>query len=332
MTENTLHTPQISVIMPVYNRRSFISESVASILQQTLGDFEFIIVDDHSTDGTFEFLQAIPDPRIKLLRNEKNLGISESMNRGIEQAKGEFIARMDSDDVSLPSRFQKQVDFLRSRPEIVCCGTSYEIFGSLKRTVMPSEHDWIAMALLDNAQIANPSAMFRKSIFQNGKLRYKPSYDLAEDYKLWTQVVNQGKLANLSEVLFRYRHHSGQISNAKEIQDELANRVATEYAAELCGGHVDVERFSMLPILSLSSLSIYKNVEKLVIEGLQKRGVKTNKTYFSNRRKRRLQKSILNNPGSAWSGKFGLIVRSGTFLGWRTYWNFLLQSLGLKKR
>ena len=120
----------ISVVMPIYNTPvSFLKEAVESILNQTFSDFEFIIIDDGSANEVKEYLEGLTDPRIRIIRNEKNLGITKSLNIGFHAAKGKYIARMDSDDVSLSERFEKQFMFMETHPDVIMCGTDVEEFG-----------------------------------------------------------------------------------------------------------------------------------------------------------------------------------------------------------
>ena len=120
----------ISVVMPVYNVEiSMLEEAVNSILSQTFQDFEFIIIDDASNDDTYNYLNGIKDERIILIRNSEHLGITKSLNIGLKEAKGKYIARMDGDDISLPQRFEKQYEYMESHPDVIVCGTGVEIFG-----------------------------------------------------------------------------------------------------------------------------------------------------------------------------------------------------------
>ena len=127
--------PTVSVLMPVYNCADFIESSVESILLQTFSDFEFLIIDDFSTDGTYEYLQSLTDSRIKLIRKSKNTGYAISLNIGLNNARGKYIARMDADDISLPERFARQVSFMDNQPEVVVCGSWYENIGNGKGLV-----------------------------------------------------------------------------------------------------------------------------------------------------------------------------------------------------
>ena len=121
--------PKISVIMPAYNAEQYISEAIESILGQTFADFEFIIIDDGSSDSTSGIIASYKDSRIRYFRNEKNLGIVGALNRGLALAAGEYIARMDADDISLPERFQTQCAYMEKHPDVGVCGTAIKVFG-----------------------------------------------------------------------------------------------------------------------------------------------------------------------------------------------------------
>ena len=126
--------PRVSVVMPAYNAEKYIGEAIDSILNQTFTDFEFIIIDDGSSDRTADIVKSYSDPRIRLLANERNSGIVASLNRGIQKATGKYIARMDADDYSRLDRIKKQVDFLDNHPEVIALGTSFSTFYSFSKS------------------------------------------------------------------------------------------------------------------------------------------------------------------------------------------------------
>jgi len=205
--------PLVSVLMPVYNAAAYVEEAIRSVLTQTYDDFELLVFDDGSTDGSIELIRAIEDTRIRLFESPQNLGYVVHLNEGLRLAQGVYIARMDADDIALPERFAKQVALLNSEPNVVLCGTSYEIFGSRSEVVIVSQTDRAIRAwmLFENA-LAHPTVMFRKSVIEEHKLRYGPEYMPAEDYKLWYDFSKIGQLRNLPEVLLKYRAHPNQIS------------------------------------------------------------------------------------------------------------------------
>ena len=141
-------TPKVTVLMPVYNCEAYVGEAIDSILGQSFTDFEFLIIDDASNDNTVSVIQSFTDSRIRLIEKPRNTGYTNSLNYGLTIAKGEYIARMDGDDISLPERFAKQVTFMDAYPEVVACGTTYSIIGSSEIKNVPLNHDDIKVQLL----------------------------------------------------------------------------------------------------------------------------------------------------------------------------------------
>jgi glycosyltransferase involved in cell wall biosynthesis len=220
--------PRISVLMAVYNGERYLREAIESILGQTYGDYEFLIIDDASTDATSEVIRSYADARIRLIRNAVNLGLARSLNGGLEASRGEYIARMDCDDISMTDRFARQVTFLDRRAEVAICGTQVEFVGGDPRwrATYPTEPDEVAAWLLFMCCLIHPSIMMRRSLLQAHRLRYDPAFPRTQDYDLFERCSRVCPLANLGEVLLKYRLHDGQVSRTdNRIQDELAARV-----------------------------------------------------------------------------------------------------------
>jgi glycosyltransferase involved in cell wall biosynthesis len=216
------HAPRVSVVMSVYNGERFLREAVESILNQTFTDFEFIIVDDASTDETPKILESFNDKRIKVVRNQEKKERSFSRNIAIGMAKGEFIAIMDADDISLPNRLSHEIDFMSSNKEIGVLGTRIEIIDEMGKKIegiswhrgFPSEPEVINWYLLFETPIMHPSVMIRKSLLlETGG--YSENDVLAEDYELWIRMAKITRLANLDEELVLYRWHSANTSVLK---------------------------------------------------------------------------------------------------------------------
>ena len=213
---------KISIVMPVYNTEiSILRESVDSMLAQTLGEFEFIIIDDHSGPETRAYLQGLKDPRVHLIRNETNLGVTKSLNVGFRAAKGKYIARMDADDISLPARLEKQYGFMEAHPEVIVCGSKVEIFGTQQRApcTTPSKRkldmdDYRIKMLFTNPGPYHPTAFFSHEKLLQHHILYDEKLVYAQDYGMWETVSHYGEVKNLNEVLLRYRTHPGQISMA----------------------------------------------------------------------------------------------------------------------
>ena len=205
--------PKVTVLMPVYNAADYVKEAIDSILNQTFDDFEFLIFNDGSTDSSADIVKSYKDQRIKFYDYAQNQGYVHHLNYGIEIAKGEYIARMDADDISLPRRFEKQVEFMDTNPEVGASGTWYKIIGSGNEIKYPTDSESIRLALLDYCALGHPTVMLRSSVFKESSLRYEQLYCPAEDYFLWSLLAENYELANLPEILLHYRVHTAQISN-----------------------------------------------------------------------------------------------------------------------
>lgn len=221
----------VSVIMPAYNAAEHIREAIDSILGQIFSDFEFLIIDDGSTDNTVDIIEEYNDPRIKLIRNEDNKGLVYTLNKGLEIAQGRYIARMDADDISRTERFEKQVIFLDENPEISILSVAFEFLGTPYHIHFPTDNEGIKVKLLENTALLHPGAMFRKEAVIKNNLRYNEDYKYAEDYHLWAIAAQQGiKMANLDEVLVEYRQHENQVSMSRlKEQEAVKERIQLEY-------------------------------------------------------------------------------------------------------
>lgn len=197
--------PKISVVMPVYNGERYLKEAMESVLNQTFKDFEFIIINDGSTDSTEKIIQGFSDPRIVYLDNGGNLGLSRSFNRGIQVARGEYIARMDADDISLPDRFEKQIKFLEANPQIGVLGSNIKIIGTNKIFKRPENHKAIKWQSLLSTPVVHPTVMARANILKNNP--YDDKLHNSEDYELWSRLIfeKDAGFANLQEPLLLYR-------------------------------------------------------------------------------------------------------------------------------
>ena len=199
----------ISIIMPVYNSKEYLKEAINSILDQTYTDWELLIINEYgSNDGSKEIIEEYSkvDTRIILIQNEERLGISASMNVGIDRASGKYIARMDADDISMPHRFQRQVEFMGDNPDIGMCGVEVEIFGSNSfEWELETDRNKLATNILFYSPSVHPTVMIRKEILDKYNLRYNVNYKASEDYELFSKICAVTSVANINEVLFRYR-------------------------------------------------------------------------------------------------------------------------------
>lgn len=205
--------PSVSVVMPAYNAAKYLREAIESILRQTYTDFEFIIINDGSTDDTRAIIQSYDDPRIVYLENETNSGICVTLNKGLDSARGRYIARMDADDISLPERLAVQVAFMDAHPEVGVAGSDIVVFGedfapyTFKQLHTPED---CMAGLLFNTCFSHSAVMIRKSVISEHNLRYNDVFRGLEDYELWWQISKYSKLNNIDIPLLRYRHHKGQ--------------------------------------------------------------------------------------------------------------------------
>jgi glycosyltransferase involved in cell wall biosynthesis len=217
-----MSAPLVSVVMPVYNGEKYLNEAIDSILNQTFTDFEFIILNDGSTDHSEEIILAYDDARIRYVKNETNLQIVKTLNKGVALAKGQYIARMDADDISLPERLECQVRLMEESPEIDVCGTWIKTFGAQETLwKYPVTHQEIKSRLLFKSPMAHPSVIFRRSLFD--KYSYSEGFNKAEDYYLWAQLMDDKELYNLPSPLVMYRLHLSQTD--RTIQIDMANKV-----------------------------------------------------------------------------------------------------------
>ena len=223
--------PQVSIIMPVYNTALYLREAMDSMLSQTFTDFELIVLNDCSPDNAEEILDTYDDPRIVRYKGEKNVGLSNVLNIGIEMARGKYIARMDSDDISLPNRLQVQVDYLEAHPEIDLVSVGIQLFGD-KEEIWVREQDFeeLKICALFYSPVLHASSMWRKDAFENQGLRFRQEMVPSEDYDLWTRALVKGlRLVNLPEVLYQYRIHGTQATSQTDAVDSKSHEVQVAY-------------------------------------------------------------------------------------------------------
>lgn len=206
--------PKVSVVMPVYKGEEYIAEAIKSILNQTYDNFELIIINDCSPDRCGEIISKFKDERIVVIKNEENIGLVSSLNKGIRIATGEYIARMDQDDISLPRRLETQVQYMESNPDIGICGANVKTIGKIKgyvnkKFVHAEENKAI---LLFHVPFTHPVVMMRKKIIEENNLFYDKNFEYCEDYELWARSSIVTKLSNIDKVLMLYRIHETNMS------------------------------------------------------------------------------------------------------------------------
>ena len=226
--DKNIKNPKVTVLMPVYNAKIYLREAIDSILNQTFRDFEFLIINDASTDSSKNIILSYKDSRIRYFENKKNLGVARTLNRGLRLAKGEYIARMDADDIAIASRLEKQVDYMDKHPKIAVCGTWLKAIHDTKSEIWkaPAAHEEIRSLMLFYDAIFHPTVMIRTGIIKKYNLRYSESYLYAEDYELWVRIAKHSRLANMPEVLLHHRiQQKRNVDDYLKIQQESANKI-----------------------------------------------------------------------------------------------------------
>lgn len=220
--------PKVTVLMSVYNSEDFLAEAIESILNQTFKNFEFLIINDGSKDKSESIIKKYQDPRIRLISRE-NKGLTYSLNEGLKLAKGEYIARQDSDDISVKIRLQKEVEFLDSHLDFGMAGSNYTIIDEtgkkLVTTNIFTHHDDLKMALITCNQFGHGSVMMRKSVLEEVG-GYDKAVGTVEDYDLWTRISRKSKVCNFEQPLYLWRKsdesvvHSNHALNIRQTFDQ----------------------------------------------------------------------------------------------------------------
>jgi len=222
-----VNNPIISIILPVYNGELYIRSAIESILSQSLGNYELIIIDDGSTDNSIKFIRSYSDDRIKIISHKKNFGLIATLNHGLAIAKGDYIGRMDQDDLSDPKRLEKQLKFLQSSNEIAVVGSLYASVNEhgefISVAAQPISNEDIRFGLTTQNCFGHGSILIDKSKIPKQLFHYPEKFEHAEDYALWvTLSTNNIKMANLAEVLYSWRYHAESISSKASIEQQAS--------------------------------------------------------------------------------------------------------------
>lgn len=226
-----MSSPSVSIVMSVYNAQEYVAEAIESILCQTHGDFEFIIIEDGSSDDSLHIIQSYNDPRIKVIRNKENLKLIKSLNLGLQESRGRYIIRMDADDISRPDRIEKQVSYMESNLDCVICGTSYRTFGdgvSSKKIIYPSGDQLIRYHTLSNTYFLHPTTCFRREVIERKPMKYNEKYLHVEDHWFFFELLHHGSGHILEDVLLDYRIHDQNVSvihSKKQLYTQNAIRI-----------------------------------------------------------------------------------------------------------
>ena len=220
--------PRVTVLLPVYNGENFLANAIESILNQTFTDFELIIIDDGSTDSSKIIASSFDDTRIRIEENNSNIGLIATLNKGLKLARGDYIARMDADDLSFPDRLKKQVFFMDSHPEVGISGSYIEKVDERGSKVieLPLHHNTICFYMMFDNPFAHNTIVFRRSMVEQNCLSYDQNFKYSEDYDLWDRCSQITVLANIPEPLVRYNYHLLNTSNRYRVdQGKMAANI-----------------------------------------------------------------------------------------------------------
>lgn len=222
LVTDTRIKPRVTVLMPVYNGQKYLGTAIQSILEQTFADFELLIINDGSTDQSRRIVESYDDPRIRLVNNESNLGLTRTLNKGLDLAQGQYIARMDCDDIAYPDRFVQQVNYMETNSDVVVCGGWVHIVDQSGATVGELRKpygDMLRSEYWRPSPIIHPTAMIRRSHL--GDLRYDTAVRFSEDYDLWFRLRERGKIDNVPMFMLKYRVHDATVT-AQHRKEQLA--------------------------------------------------------------------------------------------------------------
>jgi len=275
--------PELSIIMPVYNSVDFIAEAVESVLSQTFTDFELIVIDDASTDGSDKILNGFKDDRIKHYTNDENQGIVYSRNLGLKEARGNFIAQFDSDDVALPDKFEKQINYLKKNPEFGMIGSWVRMIdeagNSLRQSwKLPAKPKLIPSIMLFRNYFVQSTIVARKEALPDEG--YRIGFDVVEDYKMWVEIARKYKVWNMPEYLVNYRVHGSSATNTDSSRMEQQYRLIFTDLFSALGIDMDEDIFrthliikQSNPINGLETLNRIEDHLKLIFIQNQKTGI-----------------------------------------------------------
>jgi len=225
--------PTVSVLMSTFNNEATIVEAVNSILEQTHKDFELLVVNDGSTDKTGDILHGMADPRLKIINNERNIGLTRSLNKAITFSKGSYLARQDADDISLPQRLARQYEFMEEHRDIALLGTSRATLDAhgkiIATTKLPRNPD--LQQLLRRNCLVHGSIMLRRDVL-NDVGYYNEDFRLSQDYEFWLRIAKNHKIMNLQEPLYGVRRHGNRVTLSKRPQAELYRLLAVNLARD----------------------------------------------------------------------------------------------------
>ena len=269
--------PKVSALLCAYDTpEPYLREAIESVLNQTFPDFELIVLDDGSTNADIErIVKSYSDDRIRFYKNERNTGISAARNRLVDLARGEYLAVIDHDDVSLPRRFEKQAAYLDAHPDTGIVGAQAEFIPARKVKKRPTGNENVKISLMRQCVIVHPSCMIRKSVLEKTGVRYEERFSPAEDYALFCRLIPHTDFYNIPDVLLLYRKHK---TNTSAVQSEKINRATVaiqnfarsqnpELAAIADTECETVETFRLFNVLPVFSIRKKRNRKTLLLFG-----------------------------------------------------------------
>ncbi len=217
----------ISVLMPVYNAKSFLSQAINSVLDQTFKDFEFVIINDGSTDNSKDIIFSYNDPRIKYVENEKNIGVVSTLNKGVGYCTGRYIIRMDADDICSPTRFEEQITFMEKHPKVGLCGSWITLIDESNNVtgnnLSQVKSEFIKIHQLFSVPFNHPSIIAKADLLKQNRYEHVIA---AEDYDLWSRLEDKTEFANIPKYLLQYRWHQTNVSKEKaDIQQKSKDSI-----------------------------------------------------------------------------------------------------------
>ena len=222
---------KVTILLPAYNAALYLRDSLDSIMRQAFKDFDVLLIDDGSMDDTSKIAIEYSniDRRIKYYKNEKNIGLIKTLNKGLSLAKGEYIVRMDADDIMFDDRLYKQVKYMDSNPECFVCGGQMEYIGGLTgmAPILPQKYEDLLYLSLINCPLYHPTTIIRNSAIKQFGLKYNDSYKHAEDYKFWSDIIfsHPNSIANIKDVVLFYRISNNQITAKYSDDQDLISKI-----------------------------------------------------------------------------------------------------------
>lgn len=286
---STRNEPLCSVILPAYNAETFIDEAITSILDQTYRNTELIITDDGSTDETAEKIKQFQhDKRVRFIKNDKNIGLIQTLNNSLSYANGEFIARMDADDISEHTRLETQIKYLQKHPEIDICGSNMRVFGN-RNELIRGATTWqeARVNTFFSTPLFHPTVIFRKKIV-NADFKYDKKFKTAEDYDLWERLIitKNIKALTVNAVLYNHRWHETNVSNTESaFQSKQADSIRLRQLKKLCPETKQHEAFILFMHLGKNhsytenDLNNYSKLTSEIISANKNKGIYPHKIF-----------------------------------------------------